>query len=79
MRFKLSCVSGVPVGRPLYDSSVPACRLSSDDLDLLALWFTLVKILHAVGALAFIPPLIAEIGACWKLLKGCNSCTFRMT
>ena len=37
--------------------------MDSDQLDLLALWFTIVKILHATGALCFLPPLIAKIGA----------------
>lgn len=34
----------------------------SDSLDLLAIWFTAVKILHVAGALQFLPPLVALIG-----------------
>ena len=37
-------------------------RLDAETLDLLAIWFTAVKILHAVGALPHLPPLVALIG-----------------
>jgi hypothetical protein len=53
-------------GSSFPDEPLPTATPKSYDessLDLLAIWFTAVKILHAVGALTALPRLIQLIGA----------------
>ncbi len=41
---------------------VPVVELAEDALDLLAVWFTIVKAVHALGVLSVLPALIQIIG-----------------
>ena len=61
----LTTLVRLPAGELDVDSRAPKRRatpLSEDELDLLAVWFTVVKTVHALGVLALLPPLVQVIG-----------------